>query len=126
MRYVLPSLFIVAAALILTVPASQAATEIFTASLSGANELPNPVNSPGTGFVTLRLDTTAKTLLINASFSVLTSPDVAAHIHCCAPLGTNAGVATMVPAFTNFPLEVIAGPTLPPTSILRALRFTTP
>jgi hypothetical protein len=125
MRYVLPA-FIVAAALMLTVPPSQAATEIFTASLSGANELPNPVNSPGTGFVTVTLDTTAKTLLFNASFSVLASPDVAAHIHCCAPLGTNAGEATMVPAFTNFPLGVIAGPTLPRSSILRALRFTTP
>jgi hypothetical protein len=39
----------------------------------------------------------------------LTSNDVAAHIHCCAPLGTNAGVATTVPAFPGFPLGVTSG-----------------
>ncbi len=32
-----------------------------------------------------------------------------AHIHCCAPLGTNAGVATTVPAFAGFPLGVTQG-----------------
>jgi len=32
-----------------------------------------------------------------------------AHIHCCAPLGTNAGVATTVPAFPGFPLGVTSG-----------------
>jgi CHRD domain-containing protein len=31
--------------------------------------------------------------------SGLTSNTVAAHIHCCAPLGTNVGVATAVPTF---------------------------
>jgi hypothetical protein len=34
---------------------------------------------------------------------------VAAHIHCCAPLGTNVGVATTVPAFPGFPLGVTSG-----------------
>jgi CHRD domain/PEP-CTERM motif len=34
---------------------------------------------------------------------------MAAHIHCCAPLGTNAGVATTVPAFPGFPLGVTSG-----------------
>ena len=50
------------------------------------------------------------------------SPDTMAHIHCCAPLGTNVGVATTVPAFPGFPLGVTAGtyvspvfdPTQPP------------
>jgi CHRD domain len=67
MRSLLSTLFLVAAALILPVPISHAATEIFTTSLSGANEVPT-VASSGTGFVTVTLDTTAKTLLINASF----------------------------------------------------------
>jgi CHRD domain len=55
------------------------------------------------------LDTTAQSLLINATFSGLTSTDTAAHIHCCAPLGINAGVATTVPSFAGFPLGVTAG-----------------
>ena len=37
------------------------------------------------------------------------SNDTAAHIHCCAPLGTNAGVATTRPAFLDFPLGVTSG-----------------
>jgi hypothetical protein len=55
------------------------------------------------------LDPTAQTLQVSATFSGLTSNDVAAHIHCCAPLGTNAGVATTVPAFPGFPLGVTSG-----------------
>ncbi|MDQ2802638.1 MAG: CHRD domain-containing protein [Pseudomonadota bacterium] len=55
------------------------------------------------------LDPTAQTLQVNATFSGLTSNDVAAHIHCCAPLGTNAGVATTLPAFPGFPLGVTSG-----------------
>ena len=37
------------------------------------------------------LDAAAQTLQVNVTFSGLTSNAVAAHIHCCAPLGTNAG-----------------------------------
>ena len=60
------------------------------------------------------LDTTAKTIEINVTFSGLTSPTNAAHIHCCAPLGTNAMVATTVPTFgfggpNPFPLGVTSG-----------------
>src|SRR5471030_165861 len=84
---------------------SEAATLTFDASLSGANEVPANA-STGTGFVAVVLDTTAQTLLINATFSGLTSTDTAAHIHCCAPLGINAGVATTVPSFAGFPLGV--------------------
>src|SRR5258705_10298349 len=80
----------------------------FVASLSGANEVP-PVASPGMGLAVVILDPTAQTLQINVAFSNLTSNDVAAHIHCCAPLGTNVGVATTVPAFPGFPLGVTSG-----------------
>jgi hypothetical protein len=86
-----------------------AATLTFDASLAGANEVPTPVVSPGTGFVTVVLDTTAQTLHIDASFSGLTSPDTAAHIHCCAPQPADVGVATTVPAFAGFPLGVTLG-----------------
>src|SRR4029077_3542337 len=63
----------------------------------------------GTGLATVVLDPTAQTIQINVTFSGLTSNDVAAHIHCCAPLGTNVGVATTVPAFPGFPLGVTSG-----------------
>ncbi len=82
---------------------------LFSANLSGANERPTPVNSPGTGQAFVTLDAAANTLSLNVIFSGLTSPTSAAHIHCCAPLGTNAGVATTVPAFPGFPLSVTSG-----------------
>ena len=98
----------IAIALMLPVPAAYAIPITFVGSLTGANEVP-PVPSPGTGLATVVLDSTAQTLQVNVAFSGLTSNDNAAHIHCCAPLGTNAGVATTVPAFPGFPLGVTSG-----------------
>jgi len=88
--------------------AAHATPITFAFALSGANEVP-PRASPATGFASIVLDPTAQTLQVNVSFSGLTSPDVGAHIHCCAPLGTNVGVATTVPAFPGFPLNVTSG-----------------
>jgi hypothetical protein len=102
------SVFVAATAMLLSVSSVSASPITFTANLSGANEVP-VVNTPGTGLATVILDPTAQTLQVNATFSGLTSNDVAAHIHCCAPLGTNVGVATTVPAFPGFPLGVTAG-----------------
>src|ERR671933_59243 len=34
---------------------------------------------------------------------------IASHIHCCAPVGTNAMVATTTPTFPGFPLGVQSG-----------------
>ncbi len=98
----------IATALMLPVPVAYAIPITFVGSLTGANEVP-PVPSPGTGLATVVLDSTAQTLQVNATFSGLTSITSAAHIHCCAPLGTNAGVATTVPAFPGFPLGVTSG-----------------
>src|SRR5881409_2960099 len=101
---------LVIAVLMLWAPVSYAIPLTFVAPLSAANEVPPPVVvSQGTGFATVVLDPTAQTLQLNVTFSGLTSNDVAAHIHCCAPLGTNAGVATTVPAFPLFPLGVTSG-----------------
>ena len=107
MRNVSPALMMIA---VLALPSSvaNAIPITFTAILSGANEGPL-VASPGTGLATVILDAAAQTLQVNVTFSGLTSNDVAAHIHCCAPLGTNAGVATTVPAFPGFPLGVTSG-----------------
>lgn len=98
----------IATALMLPVPAAYAIPITFFGNLSGANEVP-AVASSGTGLATVVLDPTAQTLQVNATFSGLTSDTSAAHIHCCAPLGTNAGVATTVPAFPGFPLGVTSG-----------------
>ena len=95
-----------AAALIVLAPAAHAAPMTFFANLSAANEVQTPpVVSPATGLATIVLDPTAHTLQISATFSGLLSPTVAAHMHCCAPVGANAGVATTVPAFPGFPIQ---------------------
>jgi CHRD domain-containing protein/PEP-CTERM motif-containing protein len=107
MRFVSPALVLIAA-LMLQTPAAYATPMTFVGHLSGLNEVPAN-NSPGTGLATVILDPIAQTLQVNATFSGLTSNDVAAHIHCCAPLGTNAGVATTLPAFPGFPLGVTSG-----------------
>jgi hypothetical protein len=106
----LPVLVMTVAALMLPVPAAHADPMTFVANLSGANELPMPTPSPGTGLATVVLDPTAQTIQINATFSGLTSPNITgAHIHCCAPFGTNAGVATTIPVFPGFPLGMTSG-----------------
>jgi hypothetical protein len=100
------------AAAVFAAPMAQATLLHFVASLNGGNEFP-PTTSTGTGFATFDLDTTAQTLLGHISFSGLSSPTTASHIHCCLPgafqTGVNVGVATVVPAFPGFPLGVTSG-----------------
>ena len=123
MRYSLPALALMAA-LTLPAPAAHAIPMTFGGILSSANESP-PVNSPGAGSVTVVLDPTAETLQILASFFGLTTPDTAAHIHCCQP-PNNVGVATTVPAFANFPLGVTQGTYLSPIFSLEDPTFYNP
>jgi hypothetical protein len=71
---------------------------IYAATLAGVNEVP-PVISTATGSATLTL--TGNLLQVTESFSgLIGGAAAAAHIHCCAPPGTNAGVA--IP-FVGFP-----------------------
>jgi hypothetical protein len=83
---------------------------IYTANLSGAAESP-PNASPGTGFATITFDLDLVTMRVEATFAGLTGNTTASHIHCCtAVAGTaTAGVATVTPTFTGFPLGVTAG-----------------
>lgn len=80
---------------------AMAATITFDATLSGANEVPsNSSTATGSALVSL----TVVSLTVNESFSGLIGPATAAHIHCCAPLGTNAQVAipfALFPAATS-------------------------
>ena len=64
---------------------------IFQATLTGLGENP-PVASPATGFISVDLHNDGITLDVNETFSGLTAPATAAHIHCCAGQGTNASV----------------------------------
>jgi CHRD domain len=124
MRYV--ALAVAAAALMLSAPAVRAIPMTFGGILSGANEVP-PVNSPGAGSVAVVLDPTAETIQIIASFFGLTTPDMAAHIHCCQTMpGTNVGVATTLPAFAGFPLNVTQGTYLSPLFSLEDPSFFNP
>ncbi|MGA9865670.1 MAG: CHRD domain-containing protein [Acetobacteraceae bacterium] len=73
---------------------SWAATVTYSATLKGASEVP-PTTSQGTGTFQGSLDTASKTLTYTLTYSGLTGPATAAHIHGPAAVGANAGV--MVP-----------------------------
>lgn len=93
------------AVVLLYASAAQGAPITLVTLLSGANEIP-PVATPAMGQATVTVDPVAQTLQLFVSFSGLTSPDTAAHIHCCLPSPfalMNVGVATTVPAFPGFP-----------------------
>lgn len=82
----------------------------YSAKLDGPSESP-PVASPGLGNVEVVIDTDAKTLTINTTFSGLVANTTQAHIHCCTATtntGT-AGVAVTAPSLTGFPLSVTSG-----------------
>jgi hypothetical protein len=70
---------------------SQAATTTFKATLNGTSEVP-PNQSPATGTATVTLDSATNTITWSGTFSGLTGPATAAHIHGPAPAGKNAGV----------------------------------
>ena len=81
---------------------------VFTGTLTGSQEVP-PTGSAGIGSALVTLDTVTNLLTVNVSFAGLGSPTIASHIHCCAPPGTTAMVATAVPTFPGFPLGVTTG-----------------
>jgi len=87
---------------------ANAATLTFTATLSGANEVPANA-SPALGFITAVLDDVANTLNVSETFSGLTAPASAAHIHCCVPPGTNAPVVLPFLSTEGFPVGATSG-----------------
>jgi hypothetical protein len=90
------------------VPAANAALLVFDTDLAGTNEVP-PNASAGSGEGRVEIDTVTRMMRVMASFMDLTGTTAAAHIHCCAAPGSNAGVATQVPTFIGFPLGVMSG-----------------
>jgi len=81
---------------------------VYGTSLLGSSEVP-PTGSAGTGTGFVTIDTVMQTLNVNVTFSGLGSGTTASHIHCCAPVGVNAIVATTTPTFPGFPLGVTSG-----------------
>jgi len=73
------------------------AATVFSTTLSGANETP-PNASAGTGSMLVTL--LADTLTVDVTFSGLSAPAAAAHIHCCGPVEVAEPIA--VP-FNSFP-----------------------
>ena len=90
--------------------AASAQTYIWNINLDGPSEAP-PNASPGTGFATITWDTVAHTMRLQVSFSGLTGPTTASHIHAstAVPGVGTAGVATQTPSFIGFPLGVTSG-----------------
>ena len=85
---------------------ASAATVNYKANLAGNAEVP-PVQSPGKGSAQVNVDTATKQATYRVEFSGLTGPAAAAHIHCGAAAGANAGVS--VPLGGANPTSPITG-----------------
>ncbi|MBV9018261.1 MAG: CHRD domain-containing protein [Alphaproteobacteria bacterium] len=85
---------------------ANAATVAYKANLAGGTEVP-PIQSPGKGSATVNVDTATKQVTYRVEFSGLSGPAAAAHIHCGAAAGANAGVA--VPLGGANPTSPITG-----------------
>ncbi len=90
-------------------PMAQAAVTSYKASLGGAAEVP-PVTTPGQGTAQVNVDAASKQLTWRVDYSGLSGPPAAAHIHCGAAAGANAGVA--VPLGTNLASPIQGSGTL--------------
>ena len=82
-------------------------TDIYEATLGGAQEVP-PANTRGTGTAEIQLNTNTNVLSWKVTYTGLSGPATAAHIHGPAGPGANAGV--VIP-FQNTGASPIAGQT---------------
>jgi len=83
------------ATLLASAAPSYAAAVTFKADLKASSEVP-PNQSSGSGSVTALFDPASKQLTWEGSYSGLTGPVTAAHIHGPAEPGKNAGVVTWI------------------------------
>jgi len=83
------------AVLLASASPTYAAAVTFKADLKGSSEVP-PNQTSGTGSVTATFDPATKQLSWNGSYSGLTGPVTAAHIHGPAEAGKNAGVVLWI------------------------------
>ena len=73
-------------------PCADAATVNYKSTLAGTAEVP-PVQTAGKGTAAVNVDTATKQVSWRVEYSGLGGPATAAHIHCGAAAGANAGVA---------------------------------
>jgi outer membrane autotransporter protein len=85
-----------------------AQAQVYKVTLAAANEIP-PTASAGTGAAVITLNPTTHEMRVSGVFSGLVGPSSASHVHCCVAQPGNAGVATTVPSFAGFPLNVTSG-----------------
>jgi hypothetical protein len=85
---------------------AQAATVIYKANLSAASEVP-PVQTAGKGAAAVNVDATTKEVSWRVEYAGLTGPAAAAHIHCGAGPGANAGVAVPLGAAANLASPIV-------------------
>ena len=96
------NLLIAGAAIAALAFGGSAQAAVYIATLNGANQ--NPVNaSPATGIATFTFDPVTNMMEVQVTFSGLTSPATAAHIHCCIAPPGNTGVASTTPTYPGFP-----------------------
>lgn len=99
------SLFLLLAAL---APISRAQLVMFEAHLTGSQETPSNA-SAGTGFATASLDLATDLFIFSDSWSGLSAPDTATHIHAPAPPGTSASVIIPFTAANGFVAGLTSG-----------------
>jgi CHRD domain len=88
---------------VLMVGVAHAATKVFKATMDGSSEAP-PTASTGTGTGTATLDTVSRKLTWDVTYSGLTGPAMAAHIHGPADPGKNAGVVVPLAGSSKSPI----------------------
>ena len=81
-------------------PLAQAAVTSYKANLGGAAEVP-PVTTAGKGTAQVNVDAATKQVSWRIDYTGLSGPPAAAHIHCGADAGANAGVAIALGAAPN-------------------------
>lgn len=104
------TLGVVLGVLLTLAPGARGAVVVYTANLNGPSESP-PNASPGFGFAEVDFDAAAQTMRVQVTFADLLGTTAASHIHgpTALPGFGNAGVATTIPTFTDFPLGVTSG-----------------
>ena len=96
----LSTLAATAASLAFAMPAAAVST-LFAAHLDGASESP-PNASPAFGEALVTLDDTVFTVAVHVTFSDLSAPASAAHIHCCTAVPSTGNIGVFV-GLAGFP-----------------------